>query len=223
VLITASCILVLQQWRTRRYAAAEAHQKVDDPERYPMLAQDDIPFGARAIQRGVQVEGIWISNHNSPISVPSQLETSIESDSSSPAPELFPAHSETAVTSPGHGNIPTTRASLPPFAPVPMHPDAETYKSDRFSYELQRPGGVYSPAMTSNLPISPSNFHRRSETLVTDDKRASSHPRAFPASQLSETKSWIKPNYHDEAELHSAGNDAGARPPAEQQASRMTS
>lgn len=31
----------------------------------------DIPFGVRAIQSGIQVDGIWISNPNTP--VPSEL------------------------------------------------------------------------------------------------------------------------------------------------------
>ncbi|KKZ65623.1 hypothetical protein EMCG_08530 [[Emmonsia] crescens] len=34
------------------------------------MGDDDIPFGSRAIERGVKIEGIWISNHNTPAGSP---------------------------------------------------------------------------------------------------------------------------------------------------------
>ncbi|KAJ5212487.1 uncharacterized protein N7498_004133 [Penicillium cinerascens] len=222
VLIAASLVLQLQQWRTRRYAAAEAHQKVEDSERYPMLAHDDIPFGARALERGVQIEGIWISNHNTPVQTPHQPGTPIESRSPSPAPKSIPSHSEMKLASPVYENIAITRASLPPFAPAPMHSNAGVLAGDSYTHESQRPRGMYSSMMASSFPIPPSTSHRRSDTLVTSDKRASFHSRVFRASQLSDTKGRASPNDHDEAGLGSAGNDVGARPGDEQQASRMT-
>ncbi|KAJ5599379.1 hypothetical protein N7450_000446 [Penicillium hetheringtonii] len=70
VLAYASCSLTYTRWKMRRYAAAEARQKEEEAELFPMLTKDDIPFGARALERGIQIEGIWISNHNTPIQTP---------------------------------------------------------------------------------------------------------------------------------------------------------
>jgi hypothetical protein len=189
-----------------------------------MLAQDDIPFGARALERGVQVEGIWISNHNSPAQTPHQVGTPIESRSSSPAPKALPIHPRVPVTPPGYENVVTTRASLPPFARAQMLSEADVIAASKYTYEPQQPGGVYSPMMTSNFPNRPSTFHRRSDTFITSDKRASFHTRVFRANQLPQTKRRASPNDYDESGLGSAGNDAGARAPAEQhRVSRMTS
>ncbi|OOG01050.1 hypothetical protein ASPCADRAFT_511872 [Aspergillus carbonarius ITEM 5010] len=42
---------------TKKYATAEARQRA---EMQPMLAEpSEIPFGARALEKGIQVEGIW--------------------------------------------------------------------------------------------------------------------------------------------------------------------
>lgn len=223
MLIAASLVLQLQQWRIRKYAAAEAHQKVEDSERYPMLAHDDIPFGARALERGVQIEGIWVSNHNTPVQTPRQPGNPIESRSPSPAPKSFPVHPEMKVASPVYENIAITRASLPPFVPAPLHSDADALEGNTYTYETQRAGGMYSPVMPPSFMIPPSTLHRRSDTVVTSDKRASFHTRVFRTSQLSDTKSLASPNDHGEAGWGSAGEDVGARPVDEHQASRMTS
>lgn len=34
------------------------------------VKEDDIPFGARALESGIEVSGIWVSNHNSPVPTP---------------------------------------------------------------------------------------------------------------------------------------------------------
>jgi hypothetical protein len=195
-----------------------------------MLAQDDIPFGARALERGVQVEGIWISNHNSPAQTPDQLGTPIGtpigSRSSSPAPKALPIHPRVPVTPrpPSYENIVTTHASLPPFAPASILSEADVIAASKYTYEPQQPEGVYSPRMTSNFPNPRSTFHRRSDTFVTSAKRASFHTRVSRANQLPEAKIRASPNHHDESGLGSAGKDAGARAPAEQhRVSRMTS
>lgn len=34
------------------------------------MLMDDVPFGARALESGVRVEGIWTPNHNTPLVSP---------------------------------------------------------------------------------------------------------------------------------------------------------
>ncbi|KAJ5684599.1 DNA recombination/repair protein RecA monomer-monomer interface [Penicillium maclennaniae] len=222
---------MFQRWRIRRYAALETGQKLVDFEQYPLLAQDDVPFGARALERGIEVEGIWVSNNNTPIQTPCQPGTpstirrgtslrSLPSNSALRSPSIQPV---IPVTPPALENIAVSRASLPPFAPVPILPDADIFKELHYTYEPQRPGGVYSPLTTSTFPSSPSKFNRRSNIATSTDRRASFHNRVFRASQLSETNSRASLNDLDEAQLESAGNDSSASAPVEQQASRKNS
>lgn len=232
MLIASTFVLIFQRWRIRRYAALEAGQKLVDFEQYPMLAQDDdVPFGARALERGIEVEGIWVSNSNTPVQTPCQPGTprtiqscsSIRSLSPNAALKQPPIQPEIPVTPPGLENIATSRASLPPFAPAPILSDAGVFKDIHYSYEPRRPGGVYSPLITTTSPSSPSRFNRRSNVVTSTDRRANSHTRAFRASQLSDTNSRASLNDLDELVLNSAGNDTSASAPVEQQPSRMTS
>ncbi|KAI2852991.1 hypothetical protein CBS147323_5396 [Aspergillus niger] len=57
VLVYSFIVLAYNRRKTMKYATAEARQKA---EMQPMLAEpSDIPFGARALEKGIQVEGIW--------------------------------------------------------------------------------------------------------------------------------------------------------------------
>ncbi|KAJ5131964.1 hypothetical protein N7448_006122 [Penicillium atrosanguineum] len=231
VLIAATCVLMFQRWRTRRFAELEVGQKLEDVEQYPMLVKDDVPFGARALERGVEVEGIWVSNNNTPAQTPCQPGTpnSIRSCSSfrslSSNPNLNPPliQPEMPLAPPNLENIAASRASLPPFAPTPLLSDADIFKEIRYTYKPQRPEGVYPPLMTSTFPSSPSTFNRRSNIVTSTDRRASFHTRVVRASKLADIKTCTSLNDLDESELDSAGNDTSASAPVEQQASRMTS
>ncbi|OJJ73919.1 hypothetical protein ASPBRDRAFT_64545 [Aspergillus brasiliensis CBS 101740] len=57
VLVYSFIVLAYNRRKTKKYATAEARQKA---EMQPMLAEpSEIPFGARALEKGIQVEGIW--------------------------------------------------------------------------------------------------------------------------------------------------------------------
>ncbi|KAJ6145125.1 hypothetical protein N7470_009020 [Penicillium chermesinum] len=71
VMLYAYCVLLYNNWRVRRYAVTEARQKEGEAELYLILTLDDVPFGARALKRGVHVEGIWVANFDSPSPSPS--------------------------------------------------------------------------------------------------------------------------------------------------------
>ncbi|GIJ83984.1 hypothetical protein Asppvi_002817 [Aspergillus pseudoviridinutans] len=75
VLIYAFCVLAYNRRMTRKHAAAEAYQRIErGTELRPVsTGGSDIPFGARALEKGVQVDGIWISTSNT--SSPAQLAT----------------------------------------------------------------------------------------------------------------------------------------------------
>ncbi|KAI9928793.1 hypothetical protein ASPWEDRAFT_36579 [Aspergillus wentii DTO 134E9] len=125
VLIYSFSILLYNRRMTRKHAAAEAYQKEEqDAELRPMLTVgSDIPFGARALERGVQVEGIWISSdNNTPLPTPQKPGTPIGTRPSSSSvstrldsvPENVPrAQSKTSLAYPvaSHINRPDPRCT----------------------------------------------------------------------------------------------------------------
>ncbi|OJJ49677.1 hypothetical protein ASPZODRAFT_2115364 [Penicilliopsis zonata CBS 506.65] len=80
------CVLAHNKRKIRRYAAAEAAQREQEElEGISHRPKDnDIPFGARALEKGIQVEGIWVSNHNTPAPSPYQPGTPQESQPLTP-------------------------------------------------------------------------------------------------------------------------------------------
>jgi hypothetical protein len=50
----------------KKYAAVEAQQKSKEQATKDETGDKDIPFGSRAIESGVEVEGIWISRSGEP-------------------------------------------------------------------------------------------------------------------------------------------------------------
>lgn len=59
-------------WRIKKLRAADLQKKSQQDEMAESgeAKGDDIPFGSRAIESGIEVEGIWISNHNTPVPSP---------------------------------------------------------------------------------------------------------------------------------------------------------
>lgn len=61
-------------WKLRKYTAlakTKAAQKEEDIQRQPSAVRrkkngNDIPFGIRAIESGIEVDGVWISRSNTP-------------------------------------------------------------------------------------------------------------------------------------------------------------
>lgn len=193
----------------------------------PMLAQDDIPFGARALQQGVQVEGIWVSSHNSPVSSPHQPGTPSESQPSTPRLKSL----QIPVSVPGPPPVlekvssnSSNNTSLPPYSRHPVRSAADIVAANRYTYEPQRPGGIYSPVMASNGQQSPTNFKRRSEAFSFQAKRSAFHNRPVRTSQLFDPKPRTIPASSGEPvlpEREAVENGTGAR--RQQRAGGMTS
>ncbi|KAJ5379179.1 DNA recombination/repair protein RecA monomer-monomer interface [Penicillium cosmopolitanum] len=253
VLVYAYCSLVYTRWKMRRYAAIEARQKEEDAELFPMLKRDDIPFGARALERGIQIEGIWISNPNTPVQSPQLPGTPFETLPPSPAgrPFMLPSPSSTSSSIaldcvPTSQSLPTHRSS-PPQSLRPVyqayHPEIDIVTANKYTYEPQRPGGIYSPVITSQIPESPSRhsrFQRRSEILPSvetsrfqrrtevppvipsSEKRASFHTRIKRASHIFEKSPSVGVTEHERTELGPTSNGSGSQPDESHRASRIT-
>ncbi|KMP09690.1 hypothetical protein CIHG_08661 [Coccidioides immitis H538.4] len=88
VLLYGAGVQIYNSWRIQKVAAAEMQLRSHCHVRAGIEgAQDnDIPFGSRAIESGVEVEGIWISNHNTPRGTPLPPATPEETRPPSPRP-----------------------------------------------------------------------------------------------------------------------------------------
>lgn len=225
MLIYASCILAYNRWSTRRYAAAEARQKEEEAELYPMLVQDDVPFGARALEQGIHIEGIWVSNPNSPVQSPHLPVTPSETRPSTPAMKSAPVLPMFQAPPPPFERTSTSQVSLPPYSKHPIHPvhsEGDLVAANRYTYEPQRPGGVYSPVLASSNPAAPTNFKRRSETFTPNGKRSSFHSRLVRSGQLFDTKTRDTLRDLEASEASLVGNET-RRPTEQQRTGRMTS
>ena len=103
--------LVYNHWRLRKYtaiAAAKAIQK-QEMQHTPSVRRrrgTDVPFGIRAIESGIEVDGVWISRGNTP--APSLPETPLASPS--PGPSSIPDRTSSGtnisrleIPQPAHG------------------------------------------------------------------------------------------------------------------------
>ena len=106
--------LVDEEKRTRTQELRNSGQIVEPRKSY------DIPFGIRAIQSGIQVDGIWISQSSTPI--PSELklgplqhgstETSGNLDTSKNVQASEETHPQTVRPTSGHGKLPFRNSEL---------------------------------------------------------------------------------------------------------------
>ncbi|KAJ5482177.1 hypothetical protein N7475_000989 [Penicillium sp. IBT 31633x] len=195
VLLYALCVLSWNRWKMHKYAATEAKEREEEAELYPMLHKDDIPFGARALDRGIEVEGIWISNPNTPTQSPRQSETSVGSRPASPASKVLPRTFENSEPSLGSQSSTISPKPMTPVARRAVVSELDL-ASAGFVYETQRQGGLYSraslPIKQNTLRMSPA----REESLVgvketsVSEKRASFHSRVFGTGSHHNTKDY---------------------------------
>ncbi len=187
VFVYATCVLAFNTWKTRRYAAAEARQKLEDAELYPMLSRDDVPFGAKALQRGVQVEGIWVSSPNTPVS-----ETPTTDQPPSPAPRKYPVRPPTPASSVAVESAKNGRTSLPADTLATLSSEEDFVTVEKHNDETQVLGDLHTPGMLFKISSSPNTFNRLSQESVSgkrnNPKRASFHSRIWHAGQGFDTE-----------------------------------
>ena len=220
--IYATCVFVYHKWKTQRCAAVETENK--GVENFPMLIRDEIPFGVKALEQGLQVEGVWISHCNTPTPSPVQTSTPARSRSSSPAPKYFPVRPPSLGSSMVLESGAGSPASLPSTQPV-THSEADVVAANNYTYENFRPGGTYTPMMRASSPNLPSNLDRRSDIYPNNEKRVSFHTRLRRASHLFDGKSTrTDSNDQDQSALGSMRVEKSPQSPLEgHRASRITS
>ncbi|KAJ5561993.1 hypothetical protein N7535_003544 [Penicillium sp. DV-2018c] len=195
VFIFAFCVLGWNRWRLRKYSATEAEDREKQAELYPMLHEDEIPFGARALHRGIQVEGIWISTPSTPTQSPYQPPTPAASRPPTPTPRPPPRNfsSMSSVDSQSPQIAPNPMSSFEPqslrVAPKSMPLAARRgvmseidLASAGFSREEARRGGPHNRADQPISPIKPRLWPAQEEPRATvKDTKRSEKRTSIPA------------------------------------------
>ncbi|CAL5871059.1 uncharacterized protein PFLUO_LOCUS5304 [Penicillium psychrofluorescens] len=180
-LFAGFCVLAYNRRNLRRHAAAEARAK-ENALLLPMLHEDEIPFGARALESGMQTEGIWISNPNTPLPSPYMPGTPVGSLPASSA--LKPSNIRPV------GPALETLINSPMVSPL-SEPSIST---SRISSELELPpnytsqpqlrGGVHTPGgIYGNQPFMDNAPQPQHGVLRGHEKRSSFHARIFGQSR----------------------------------------
>lgn len=173
-----------------------------------MLARDDVPFGARAIEQGIEVEGIWICSQNaptpSPLASPQFPGTPTDSQPESPVPRSFARRPASSTLSMALDGATPSQTSLPSYTRAVMQPEIDIVAANHYTYEPPGPGGVYNPVMSMSSGESPSTFKRRSDTFNTE-KRASFHSRIWRTSRAFDSRNTRSGSHsHDDLALAAA-------------------
>ncbi|EPS32209.1 hypothetical protein PDE_07169 [Penicillium oxalicum 114-2] len=117
VFVYAFCVLAFNTWKIRRYTDAELRQKDKEAELHPILSNDIVPFGAKALERRVYVEGIWVSPLSTPLLSTLPSETPSISPLS-PSPERFSPRSPTPASSVAPEEVKEPQAVAESIAPT---------------------------------------------------------------------------------------------------------
>ncbi|PKY07571.1 hypothetical protein P168DRAFT_279530 [Aspergillus campestris IBT 28561] len=157
------CVLLYNRRAIRRLTAAKRRSATtQDAESYPMLDEiDEIPFGARALERGVKVEGIWTPSQSS-LRRPVMRE---DKDSVDPAPRRI------LVNQPGE-----VQRSFQTFVPAPIlqMPDSRHLETQRVNFDVSERAGYAHPGLSPPTWLHPPDINEPSKHQTLSE-RAKGH------------------------------------------------
>lgn len=161
VLIGGCAKVLYSRWRLRQYTALivakEAHrqemQRVGSSRRHK---GPEVPFGIRAIESGIEVDGVWISRSNTPAqSLPATPAPASPASGPSIAPRTYPPKPEdspdrsSSASNISRLDIPQPVYGYPTVNLKPSGPSSATLNS---SYERLKPGTISPIPPGSDLP-----------------------------------------------------------------------
>ncbi|KAF3483246.1 uncharacterized protein GIQ15_02570 [Arthroderma uncinatum] len=85
VLLYGTGVHIYNSWRIKKIGAAEALKRSREEETVGTKDLDLIPFGSRALESGIEIEGIWVSRTNTPHASPIPAATPEGTRPASPA------------------------------------------------------------------------------------------------------------------------------------------
>ena len=191
--------LVRLWWTNRKIARLE----LIDEERRVRLAEmrycginargiTDIPFGVRAIQSGIQVEGIWISRPNTPDASHVTGSPTLIGDPTDPRAKAMGKGKgkaryipvEAAESSSSRGNTPASSPSTPPQT-IRGDPDNARPSRQRQPVDVETPKGsieAQRKAIARNMASCASSANRTSVASSSMGEFVVPHPRSSYAS-----------------------------------------
>ncbi|MCJ1418510.1 hypothetical protein MMC32_004858 [Xylographa parallela] len=148
--IFAGCVkLIYKHFELRKHTAIAARQieeqQMQQTSSVPATGAPDIPFGVRAIENGIEVEGVWISRSNTPVS------------SNQGSPVSFPIGDTSPTQSEPHAQNKTTIPKLvipQPMYPYPGRPRSISTSPSR-SPNRQHEKGISADRFSSQGSVSP--------------------------------------------------------------------
>lgn len=182
MLIYSFAILLYNRRVTKKHAEAEeSEEKAEqETEMHPMLTDpSEIPFGARALERGIKVEGIWVSDNNTPLPSPQQPSTPAVSRPPSPTPES--PLKQAPVMAASNAQIHSGAQQMP--LPI-KSPEAHRSRvsDDNVAKESRREGSHHDPFRGTQYP--------RFVVAGHNESHAANSPDLHPAKKYPRT-SWI--------------------------------
>jgi hypothetical protein len=149
------CKVQFDRYRLRKYTAVEKgkqKQNAEMLEAQPISEEpqgDEVPFGIRALESGIEVDGVWISRSNTPVG---------SSRSSIADSKLPPSYSSSQLELPKAIHASSSRSSLTASFDRAVSAERVITNDSRAS----SPGR---PPMASSSRFSNFNFQRNTSTL----------------------------------------------------------
>ncbi|KAI4142833.1 MAG: hypothetical protein LQ341_003095 [Variospora aurantia] len=162
--------LAYTHWKLRKYTAlakTRAAQKEEGLQQSPPVGRrqkgNDVPFGVRAIESGIEVDGVWISRSNTPAnSTPGSPNLSARKDPAAQSQAAAPARAEfdrnstvsnmsrLEIPQAAHGQPqPSTRSTNSTHTRVSGNPFDRSISSER---SPSRPGSTYPETKPRSRP-----------------------------------------------------------------------
>ncbi|KAL8689982.1 MAG: hypothetical protein Q9218_004467 [Villophora microphyllina] len=196
VLFAGMIKLAHTHWKLRKYTAlakTKAAQKEESLQRQPSAVRrkkqgNDIPFGVRAIESGIEVDGVWISRSNTPAnSTPGSPSLLANKDPvvQHPAPgdrsSTVSDMSRLEIPQPAHGgrrsnparssNSTYTRASGNPFERSRSSEASSSRPNSTYTDLTPRGRPTYQPRRASHLRFSNSHTVDQTDALASLEGR----------------------------------------------------
>lgn len=194
MLIYAFCVLSYNKRTIKKLSTIEQYRKPDEDQDRDSddMRRDDIPFGARALESGIQIEGIWISNHNTPM--PSPYQPGTPAGSRPPSPSCPVTHQSSVTVNLEEQKRPSTpslrthlnyswhRGSFPKFSRTDTGPEEDI---DQNSFVLER---------LDSRQRSQSETHRSPDTRTS---RSVTNVNRYSEPGISNVEIYVSPDRHD--------------------------
>ncbi|KAL8785225.1 MAG: hypothetical protein Q9213_003494 [Squamulea squamosa] len=198
VLVAGVLKVAHNHWKLRKYtrlAKTRAAQRENGFEHAPTVGRrkkgNDVPFGVRAIESGIEVDGVWISRSNTPAnSIPASPALSATKESPAPVHTVPASDRASTVSSMSRLEIPQAahgnprpspaRSSNSSYSRVSGNPFDRSIASDRspsrFSAYNDHPANgvhrsTYQPRRASHLRYSNSHATDNAEALASLEGR----------------------------------------------------